>query len=46
MTMVCCGNNSTFITLVPKKDWSTKVKDLKPVSLTTSVYKILIKVLF
>lgn len=37
--------NSTFISLVPKKDRSVKVKDFRPISLVSSVYKIITKVL-
>ena len=37
--------NSTIITLVSKKDCSIKVKDCKPISLVTSLYKIIIEVL-
>lgn len=32
--------NSTFITLVPKKDKSRKVYDFQAISLVTSIYKI------
>ena len=37
--------NSTFISLIPKKDRSIKVKDFRPISLVSSVYKIITKVL-
>lgn len=37
--------NLTFITLIPKKDRSVNIKDYIPISLVTSVYKILAKVL-
>lgn len=37
--------NSTFIVLVPKKDRSFKLKDFRPISLLTSIYKIVAKVL-
>lgn len=36
---------STFISLVPKKDRSVKVKDYCPISLVSSVYKIISKAL-
>ena len=35
----------TFVCLIPKKDNANKVKDFQPISLITSVYKILAKVL-
>lgn len=34
-----------FICLIPKKVDSSKVKDFRPISLTTSTYKIISKVL-
>ena len=37
--------NSTFISLVPKKNWSVRVKDYRPINLVTSLYKIITKVL-
>uniref|UniRef100_A0A803PIR5 Reverse transcriptase domain-containing protein n=1 Tax=Cannabis sativa TaxID=3483 RepID=A0A803PIR5_CANSA len=37
--------NETFICLIPKKLNSCMVKDFRPISLTTSVYKIIAKVL-
>ena len=37
--------NSTFIFLIAKKERSIKVKDFCPISLVTSVYKIITKVL-
>ncbi|KAM7498116.1 hypothetical protein LguiA_022530 [Lonicera macranthoides] len=37
--------NSTFICLIPKKLSSLKLKDYRPISLVTSLYKILPKVL-
>ena len=37
--------NFTFITLVPKKDRSVRVKDYRPISLVTGLYKIITKVL-
>ena len=37
--------NSTFITIVPKKDRLVRVKDYRPISLVTSLYKIITKVL-
>lgn len=36
--------NATYIGLIPKKSVSQKVSDYKPISLTTSMYKILAKV--
>lgn len=44
-TVIGKNINSTFITLVPKKDRSVKVTDFRPISFVTSVYKILTKVL-
>lgn len=43
--VVCKSMNSNFITLIPKKERSAKVKDFRPISLTLSVYKILGKML-
>ena len=37
--------NETYICLIPKKANSTKVKDYRPISLVTSLYKIISKVL-
>lgn len=37
--------NETYICLIPKKQHATKVKDFRPISLITSLYKILAKVL-
>ncbi|CAN0926381.1 LINE-1 reverse transcriptase homolog [Linum grandiflorum] len=37
--------NSTFVTLVPKKDAVTDFKDLRPISLVGGVYKIISKML-
>ena len=37
--------NETYICLIPKKVNSSKVKDFKPISLVTSLYKIISKVL-
>ena len=39
------GLNSSFITLVPKKEKALSLKDFRPISLIGSVYKILSKVL-
>ena len=33
--------NSTFITLVPKKNRSIKVRDFRPISLVSSIYKVI-----
>ena len=38
-------NNATFITLVPKKRMTSKISDFRPISLVTSLYKIIAKVL-
>ncbi|XP_026451080.1 uncharacterized protein LOC113351280 [Papaver somniferum] len=38
-------HNSTFITLVPKKDHIETINDCRPICLLTSVYKIIAKVL-
>ena len=37
--------NETYIFLVPKKANSSKVKDFRPISLVTNIYKIIAKVL-
>ena len=37
--------NATFIVIVPKKSQSTKISYFKPISLVTSLYKIIAKVL-
>ena len=37
--------NETYICLIPKKGISSKVKDFRPISLVTSLYKIIAKVL-
>ncbi|XP_028073850.1 uncharacterized protein LOC114276257 [Camellia sinensis] len=37
--------NATFICLIPKKEKSVKIGDFRPISLVTSLYKILRKVL-
>ena len=37
--------NETYICLIPKKMNSSKVKDFRPISLVTSLYKIISKVL-
>lgn len=39
------GINSTFIPLIPKKRSASRVSDFLPISLVTSLYKILAKVL-
>jgi len=39
------GLNSTFIALIPKVDSPQRVADFRPISLVSSVYKILSKVL-
>lgn len=39
------GINSSFITLMPKKDNSVELADFRPISLVGSMYKILAKVL-
>lgn len=41
----CQSMNSTFITLIPNKDKSKRVFDYCPISLVTSVYKIIAKML-
>ena len=40
------GVNSSFIVLIPKKDNPIGLGDYRPISLVSSVYKILAKVLF
>ena len=37
--------NATFITLIPKKNGASNLRDFRPISLVGSVYKILAKVL-
>ena len=37
--------NATFITLTPKKNYASNIRDFKPISLVGSLYKILLKVL-
>ena len=37
--------NSTFISLIPKKNGASNIRDFRPISLVGSVYKILTKVL-
>lgn len=37
--------NATYVALIPKKAHCSKVSDFRPISLTTSIYKILAKVL-
>ena len=39
------STNATFITLVPKKSQTSKISDLRPISLVTNLYKIIAKVL-
>ena len=39
------STNATFIALVPKKSQSFKISDYRPISLVTSLYKIIAKVL-
>lgn len=43
--MVCQRNNSTFFSLIPKKDRSLKIKDFRLISFVTSIYKIMTKLL-
>ena len=38
------NTNVTFIAFVPKKSESTKISDFRPISLVTSLYKIIVKV--
>ena len=38
------STNATFIALVPKKSQSHKVSDFRPISMVTSLYKIIAKV--
>ena len=37
--------NETFVCLIPKKERANRVKDFKPISLVTGVYKIMVEVL-
>ena len=39
------GVNETYIALIPKKYGSCKISDFRPISLVTSLYKIISKVL-
>lgn len=39
------GINATFISLIPKTPGVIKIKDFRPISLITGIYKILAKVL-
>ena len=39
------STNASFIVLVPKKSMSKKISDFRPISLITSLYKIIVKVL-
>ena len=39
------STNATFIALVPKKSQTSKISDFRPISLVTSLYKIIAKVL-
>ena len=39
------GVNETYIALIPKKYGSCKISDFRPISLVTSSYKIISKVL-
>ena len=39
------NTNASFIVLLPKKNMSKKISDYKPISLITSLYKIIAKVL-
>ncbi|MDV3143356.1 MAG: hypothetical protein Q8761_02910, partial [Sweet potato little leaf phytoplasma] len=43
--IVNCNVNETYIALVPKRSKSQKISDYRPISLTTSLYKIIAKVL-
>jgi len=39
------GVNSTFLMLIPKKEGAASLTDFRPISLVTSIYKIIAKVL-
>ena len=39
------STNASFIVLLPKKSMSKKISDYRPISLITSLYKIIVKVL-
>ena len=39
------STNATFIALVPKRSQTSKISDFRPISLVTSLYKIIAKVL-
>lgn len=40
-----CRSNATFITFVPERGSALNIKDFRPISLGSIVYKILFKVL-
>lgn len=37
--------NTTFIAYIPNKAWSVNIKDFRPISLVSYIYKIIFKVL-
>ena len=39
------STNASFIVLLPKKSMSKKISNFRPISLITSLYKIIVKVL-
>ena len=43
--LINAKTNATYICLIPKKLNSISIKDFRPISLVTSLYKILVKVL-
>ena len=43
--VIHCVTNETYVCLIPKKANSSKVKDFRPISLVTSLYKIIAKLL-
>ena len=42
---VMFGSDASFIVLLPKKSMSRRISDFRPISLITSLYKIIAKVL-
>ena len=39
------STNATFMALVPKKNQTEKISDFRPINLTTSLYKVIAKIL-